>query len=139
MRAGRLHLRCSWAPLPACAQTRTPAGIAMQPNHAFAGAGIENPAFQASENVADAIAVEMPLAPPHPDERAASKMKKFVGHQRLQFAQVRSAAACDIPTAALRLEHSWSGAGLRVLELCHVLVAGEGRARNCEISVSTPD
>lgn len=139
MRAGRLHLRCSWAPLPACAQTRTPAGIAMQPNHAFAGAGIENPAFQASENVADAIAVEMPLAPPHPGERAGSKMKKFVGHQRLQFAQVRSAAAAyDIPAAALRLERSWCGAGLRHLGLCHVL-AGKSRARNREICVSTPD
>lgn len=85
--AGRLHVRCSWAPLPACAQPRA-AHPGMQPNPAYAEPHITNPVFQASENVADAIAVEMPLAPPHPQDRSGSKMKKFVGHQRLQFAQV---------------------------------------------------
>lgn len=86
-------MRCSWAPLPECAH-RGQRGLAMHANPTFAAAGVENPMFQASENVADAIAVEMPLAPPHPAERDGGKMKKFVGHQRLQFAQVGAVLAC---------------------------------------------
>lgn len=60
----------------------------MHHNPAYAEPHTTNPVFQATENVADAIAVEMPLAPPHPQDRAGCKMRKFVGHQRLQFAQV---------------------------------------------------
>jgi hypothetical protein len=50
--------------------------------------GTMNTLFERSENVTDAIIVNMPLSPPHPHEDHASKLQKFAGHQRMRFAQV---------------------------------------------------
>ena len=104
MRAGRLLVRCSWAPLPACTLPGS-AGRAtqptMRPNPAFASSRTNNPVFEASENVADAIAVEMPLAPPHPEERCGSGARRRAGHQRLQFAQVRCGARAKVVAAVV--------------------------------------
>lgn len=70
-------MKCAWVPVP---------GVAMQHDTA---AGTMNSLFERSENVADAIIVNMPLSPPHPHEGHVSKLQKFAGHQRMRFAQVQ--------------------------------------------------
>lgn len=74
--AGKVFVKCAWVPLP---------GVAKQQTN---DAGTLNSMFERSENVQDAIIVNMPLSPPHPHEGHGSKLQKFAGHQRMRFAQV---------------------------------------------------
>jgi hypothetical protein len=75
--AGKVFLKCTWVPVP---------GVAMQRDTV---SGTLNSLYETSENVTDAIVVNMPLSPPHPHEGHGSKLQKFAGHQRLRFAQVQ--------------------------------------------------
>jgi hypothetical protein len=71
-----VFIKCAWVSVP---------GVAMQQDVA---AGTVNSLFERSENVTDAIVVNMPLSPPHPQEGHGTKLRKFTGHQRMCFAQV---------------------------------------------------
>lgn len=73
--AGKVFVKCAWVPLPS---------VAVQD----AASGRLNSLFERSENVEDAIIVNMPLSPPPPQEGHSSKLQKFAGHQRMRFAQV---------------------------------------------------
>lgn len=77
--AGKVFVKCEWVAVP---------GVAIQQDTAN---GTMNSLFETSENVADAIVVNMPLSPPLPPEGTNnSKLQKFAGHQRMRFAQVRA-------------------------------------------------
>lgn len=85
--AGKAFVKCAWVPLP---------GVAKQETN---DSGTMNSLFETSENVQDAIIVNMPLSPPHPHEAHGSKLQKFAGHQRMRFAQV---PLCMHTVSALR-------------------------------------
>ena len=89
-RAGTVYVQAAWVPPPPLS------GATPGEDHAASGVSVtRNPMF-ASENVADAFVMDLPLAPPPPRALAAAQGESRMGRGNAKFAEARRCGAVTV-------------------------------------------